>query len=117
MTDFGLARLQGVSDLTITGDMPGTLRYMSPEQADGGRVLDPRTDVYALAVTLYELLTGVPAFDNPERQKLLRQIAYDEPAPPRKRNPQIPRELETIVLKAMAKEPDQRYSIGAGTCR
>ena len=110
VTDFGLAHLKGVSDLTNTGDMPGTLRYMSPEQADGKRGLDPRSDLYSLAATLYELLTAVPAFDNPDRQKLLRQISCDEPVSPRKRNPQIPRDLETIVQKAMAKEPDQRYS-------
>jgi eukaryotic-like serine/threonine-protein kinase len=109
VSDFGLAHLQGVNDLTLTGDMLGTLKYMSPEQAAGGRILDPRTDVYALGATLYELLTTVPAFDAADRQELLRQIAFDEPLPLNQRDARIPRDLETIVLKAMAKEPAHRY--------
>ena len=73
VTDFGLARLEEVGDrpggggLTESGDLPGTLRYMSPEQAAGGRVLDPRTDVYSLGATLYELLAGRPAFGGTDR--------------------------------------------------
>ncbi len=116
VTDFGLARLEGVADrpggggLTESGDRPGTLRYMSPEQAAGGRVLDPRSDVYSLGATLYELLAGRPAFDGTDRAELLRRIAHDEPAPPRRLDPAIPRDLETIVGKAMAKEPERRYA-------
>jgi serine/threonine protein kinase len=111
ITDFGLARLQGDSDLTQTGDLLGTLRYMSPEQATARQVVvDHRTDIYSLGVTLYELLTSRPAFDGGERQELLRRVATEEPTPPRRLDPTIPRDLETIVLKAMAKEPDGRYA-------
>jgi len=110
ITDFGLARLETDSGLTITGDVVGTARYMSPEQALAKRVtVDHRTDVYSLGVTLYELLTLEPAFRGRDRQELFRQIAFEEPRPPRRVNPAVPVELETIVLKAMAKAPDERY--------
>jgi serine/threonine protein kinase/tetratricopeptide (TPR) repeat protein len=109
--DFGLARtLQEDLGLTRTGDLVGTLRYMSPEQVRGdGAAIDPRADVYALGVTLYELLTLRPAFDVRDRQELIRRILEDEPVAPRRINASIPRDLETIVLKAMAKEPSARY--------
>jgi serine/threonine protein kinase len=111
VTDFGLARFQGNNELTLTGDLLGTLRYMSPEQALAKRgVVDHRTDIYSLGTTLFELLTLRPAFDGRDRQELLRQIALEEPTAPRRLNPALPRDLETIVLKAMAKEPDGRYS-------
>jgi WD40 repeat protein len=91
--------------------MLGTLRYMSPEQALAKRgYLDHRTDIYSLGATLYELLTLRPAIDGQDRQQVLRKIAQDEPAPPRKLNASIPRELETILLKAMTKEPASRYA-------
>ena len=110
ITDFGLARFSGESSLTGTGDVVGTLRYMSPEQALARRgVVDQRTDIYALGTTLYELLTLRPAFGGRDHQELLRQIALDEPVPPRRLNPAVPHDLETIVLKAMAKDPDGRY--------
>src|SRR5262249_15446833 len=86
-------------------------RYMSPEQALGQRlVLDHRTDLYGLGATLYELLTLVPAFPGANRQELLRQIAWEEPKLPRRLNAAVPVELETIVLKAMAKTPAERYA-------
>jgi eukaryotic-like serine/threonine-protein kinase len=110
VTDFGLARWGVGADLSGSGDAPGTLRYMSPEQAAGGRVLDPRSDVYSLGATLYELLAGRPAFAGSDRADLLRRIAQVEPIPPRRIDPTIPRDLETIVGKAMAKEPDRRYA-------
>jgi serine/threonine protein kinase/tetratricopeptide (TPR) repeat protein len=113
VTDFGLACFQGIRDLTASGDLLGTVRYMSPEQASGGRILDPRSDVYSLGATLYEMLTGRPAFDGNDRQELIRQIASSEPIAPRKLDPSIPRDLETIVCKAMAKEPERRYSTAA----
>jgi serine/threonine protein kinase len=110
VTDFGLAHVQGQAGLTMTGDLVGTLRYMSPEQALAKRVpIDHRADVYSLGATLYELLTLEPAFRGRDRQELLRQIAFDEPRPPRKLNRAIPAELETVVLKAMAKSPAERY--------
>lgn len=110
VTDFGMARLQGESDLTHTGDLVGTLKYMSPEQASGRRgSVDGRTDVYSLGATLYELLTLRPAFSGDDRHELLRSVAHDTPAPPRSIDPAIPVDLETIVLKAMARDPAARY--------
>jgi serine/threonine protein kinase len=110
VTDFGLAHMQqGEGGLTMTGDLIGTLRYMSPEQALAKRVvLDHRTDIYSLGVTLYELLILWPAFDGNDRQELLRQVAFEEPVRPRRLNKAIPVELETIVLKGMEKRPQDR---------
>jgi serine/threonine protein kinase/tetratricopeptide (TPR) repeat protein len=111
VTDFGLARLQQNTSLTVTGDILGTLRYMSPEQALAKRVpVDHRTDIYSLGVTLYETLTLRPAIDGNDRQEILRRLAQEEPRPPRKINPSLPADLETIVLKAMAKDPGSRYA-------
>jgi serine/threonine protein kinase len=111
ITDFGLALFQADAQLTLTGDMLGTLRYMSPEQAEGDRVvLDHRTDIYSLGITLYELMTLEPAFGGSDRQLLLQRIKGDEPSAPRSVDERIPRELETIVLKAIAKAPRDRYA-------
>jgi serine/threonine protein kinase len=112
ITDFGLARIESdaTAGLTMTGDLLGTLRYMSPEQAEGRlAILDHRTDIYSLGITLYELLTLRPAFPAADRQVLLRQIAMDEPPTPRKLNPAIPADLETVLLKSIAKDPRDRY--------
>jgi serine/threonine protein kinase len=114
VSDFGLAQFQSDAGLTLTGDLLGTLRYVSPEQALARRgVVDHRTDVYSLGVTLYELLTGEPAFNGQDREEVLRQISREEPRLPRRLNRAIPADLETIVLKAMAKRADERY----GTAR
>jgi WD40 repeat protein len=111
VTDFGLAHLQGDASLTVSGDLLGTPRYMSPEQARAGRaVIDHRTDVYSLGATLYELLTRQPAFPGDNPADLLHQIAEDEPISPRRLDPTVPADLEVIVLKAMAKEPAERYA-------
>jgi eukaryotic-like serine/threonine-protein kinase len=111
VTDFGLAQVQSDTRLTMTGDLVGTLRYMSPEQALAKRVVvDHRTDVYSLGATLYELLTLEPAFAGTDRQELLRQIAFEEPRLPRRRNKAIPAELEIIMLKALEKNPAERYA-------
>jgi tetratricopeptide (TPR) repeat protein/serine/threonine protein kinase len=111
VTDFGLAHCQNQAGLTMSGDLVGTLRYMSPEQALAKRVLiDHRTDVYSLGVTLYELLTLEPAYHGSDRQELLRQIAFEEPRPLRRLNKPVPAELETVVLKAMEKNPAERYA-------
>jgi serine/threonine protein kinase len=110
ITDFGLAQLPSDSRLTLTGDLVGTLRYMSPEQAKGGNAtLDHRTDIYSLGATLYELLTLEPALSGKNREELLCQAAASEYLPPRRLNRAVPAELETIVLKAMANEPGDRY--------
>lgn len=111
VTDFGLARFQAEADLTATGDLLGTLRYMSPEQAAGQTALiDQRTDVYSLGVTLYQLLTLEVPFDGSDRQSLLRRITDEEPRSPRRIRPAIPVDLETIVLKAIAKTREHRYT-------
>jgi serine/threonine protein kinase len=111
LTDFGLAQIQANANLTLSGDIIGTLRYMSPEQATGGRgLIDHRTDVYSLGVTLYELLALRPAFAADDRQALLDDISFREPRLLRSLDPSIPIELETIVQKSMAKSPGDRYS-------
>src|SRR5262249_55077473 len=100
VTDFGLARFQGDASLTAPGDLVGTLRYMSPEQATADHaVVDQRTDVYSLGATLYELVALRPVFDGSDRQALFRRIAAEEPRRPRAVRPSVPRDLETIILK------------------
>jgi WD40 repeat protein/serine/threonine protein kinase len=114
VTDFGLATTQTDTGLTMTGELLGTLRYMSPEQAAGDRAkTDYRTDIYSLGITLFELLTGQPAFADTDRKLLLRRILEDNPQPPRSIDPAIPRDLETIVLKATEKDPQARYDSAA----
>jgi serine/threonine protein kinase len=114
ITDFGVAQFHAQAELTQTGDLIGTLRYMSPEQASGQRVLlDHRTDIYALGATLYELTTLQPIFAGQTRAELLNQILHQEPRAPRAVDPTVPVELETIILKAVSKAPADRY----GTAR
>jgi serine/threonine protein kinase/Flp pilus assembly protein TadD len=115
VTDFGLACCQGDPGLTGTNEQPGTLRYMSPEQALGPRaVVDHRTDVWGLGVTLYELLTLEPACPVSSHQELLARIASEATVPaPRRLNACVPVELETIVLKAVARNADERYATAA----
>ncbi len=110
ITDFGLALIEANSSFTVTGEILGTLRYMSPEQVSGERaVIDHRTDIYSFGVTLYELLTLQPVFTAGDRPEFLRQIAVDEPRPLRQLNEAIPADLETIITKAMSKDAGERY--------
>lgn len=114
VTDFGLARLEKDPGVTRSGELLGTLRYMSPEQALGrGMSADQRTDVYSLGATLYELLTLAPAFDGCDREVLARQSAELDPIPPRRLDPSIPRDFEIIVMKALSKDPADRYASAA----
>ena len=114
ITDFGLARIEADAGMTMTGDLLGTLRYMSPEQTLGKRVMvDHRSDIYSLGVTLYELLTLRPPFAAEDRHELLRQISFDEPQSFRHISPRIAKDLETIVLKAIEKNPADRYVTAA----
>ncbi len=106
ITDFGLAKADG-DGLTTTGDIFGTLRYMAPERFRGQG--DARADIYALGLTLYELLTLRPAYDSSDRMKLIEQIKSDEPPRPRSIDSRVPRDLETIVLKSIEKDPGLRY--------
>ncbi len=106
IADFGLAKGED-EGLTQSGDILGTLRYMAPERFRGEG--DARADVYALGLTLYELLTLHPGFDHSDRLRLIEQIKTEEPQKPRAVDARIPRDLETIVLKAIEKDPKARY--------
>lgn len=108
ITDFGLAQIQSGGDLSRTGDLIGTVRYMSPEQIRGEHV-DARTDVFSLGVTLYELCAGEPAFDSDSRQQLLEAIVNREAVSLRLHDSAIPKDLQTIIEKAIAKDPAERY--------
>ncbi|HTU18085.1 MAG TPA: serine/threonine-protein kinase [Gemmataceae bacterium] len=107
LTDFGLAKLAEQNNLTSTGDLVGTLQYLAPESLNSQT--DARSDVYSLGLTLYELLTLAPPFPESNPARLLQQVSMREPARPRKLNPAIPRDLETVILKAIAREPAHRY--------
>jgi eukaryotic-like serine/threonine-protein kinase len=111
VTDFGLAKAEDSEELTSAGDIVGTIRYMAPERFEGHA--DPRSDVYALGLTLYEMLTLRPAFDSTDRARLIDRIARESPPVPRKLDPRIPRDLETVVLKAITREPAARYPTAA----
>jgi serine/threonine-protein kinase len=107
LTDFGLAKVSGTPDLTRTGDLLGTLRYLAPERFQGHA--DIRSDIYSLGLTLYEALALRPAFDDVVHLRLMQQITTSDPPRLDQLNPQLPRDLVTVVHKAMAKDPSDRY--------
>ena len=111
VADFGLAKASDTVDLTDSGDVIGTLRYMAPERFAGR--CDARSDVYSLGLTLYEILSLRPAFEAPDRHALMRLVMGETPEPLRKLVPNLPRDLGTIVAKATAREPAQRYTTAA----
>jgi serine/threonine-protein kinase len=111
ITDFGLARrLEGGGELTLSGVPMGTPGYMAPEQARGQKdVIGPATDVYALGAILYEMLTGRPPFRAQTAVATLQQVLAEGPVPPARLNSGVPRDLETVCLKCLRKQPEQRY--------
>ena len=110
VTDFGLARRLADPGITHHDSLLGTPRYMSPEQARTSGTIDGRTDVYSLGATLYELLTLRPPFDGRTAAELIDQIGQQEPVAPTHIDRRVPRDLETIALKALAKRPADRYA-------
>ena len=111
VTDFGLAkRLEVEEGDTLSGHVVGTPSYMAPEQAAGrGSLIGPPADIYALGAILYETLTGRPPFKGPSTIETLTQVIYSDPVPPSRLQPRVPRDVDTICLKCLAKEPARRY--------
>ncbi|MGB6045305.1 MAG: serine/threonine-protein kinase [Pirellulales bacterium] len=114
VTDFGLAKLQQAGDsLTRAGDVVGTPSYMAPEQARDAAHVTPAADVYGIGATLYQLVTGRPPFQAATAVETLRQVMYEEPVLPSQLNPEVDRDVETICLKCLQKEPTRRYESAA----
>ncbi len=111
LADFGLAKLADDLTLTASGELSGTLRYLAPECLRDRA--DARSDIYSLGLTLYELLLGQPVFLELDRVRLLHQIEAHQVVPPRRLNSALPRDIETIILKAIAREPSARYATAA----
>jgi WD40 repeat protein/serine/threonine protein kinase/tetratricopeptide (TPR) repeat protein len=111
VADFGLAKTSDADDLTHTGDILGTIRYMAPERFSGN--CDARSDVYSLGLTLYELVALRPAYEASDRHRLMERVLHEEPERLKKLAPSVPRDLETIIVKAMARDPDVRYATAA----
>jgi serine/threonine protein kinase len=109
ITDFGLARIHTGEEITLTGDVVGTLRYMSPEQLEGVTVVDQRTDIYSLGLTIYELIAGRPAYAARRRADLIREKVEQHPRALSRTARSVPVDLEKIVFKAISREPANRY--------
>lgn len=110
VVDFGLARVTTERSLTTTGELLGTPKYMSPEQADGQGGLGPATDIYSIGVTLFEMVALRPPFDEDDPARLLVRIVMDEAPRPSELRAGIPRDLETVIMKCLEKEPSGRYA-------
>ncbi|MFM7298117.1 MAG: serine/threonine protein kinase, partial [Planctomycetota bacterium] len=108
LLDFGIARARGESTITQQGMLVGTVLYMSPEQVRGARI-DHRSDIFAVGLVMYEMLTGVRAFERDSSLKTLKAIVQEKPLNPREMNPEIPMEVVKILSKALEKNPDRRY--------
>src|SRR5262245_14781455 len=108
VTDFGIAR-SGASQMTEAGSIIGTAQYLSPEQARGAPV-DPRSDIYSIGIVLYEMLTGSVPFTGDTPLEIAMKHLSAVPAPPSEKRPDIPRDLDLVVLRALAKNPDDRYA-------
>jgi hypothetical protein len=116
LTDFGIARIVGATQFTQTGALAGTPAYMSPEQGQGERG-DERSDIYSLGVMLYEMVTGTVPYDADTPFAVIMQH-ISEPLPlPRKINPNVPEEVERVILKALSKNPDDRYQTAGGMAK
>ncbi len=115
IADFGLARhFEGEPALTLSGARIGTPSYMAPEQVIGkAGTIGPAADIYALGAVLYEMLTGRPPFRGETAAETERQVIHDEPVSPSRLNTKVPRDLETICLKCLSKEPQRRYASAA----
>ena len=111
VADFGLAKTAEADDLTHTGDILGTIRYMAPERFSGH--CDARSDVYSLGLTLYELIALRPAYEASDRHRLMERVLHEEPDRLKKVAPGAPRDLETIITKAIARDPAMRYATAA----
>ncbi len=111
VADFGLAKTAEADDLTHTGDILGTIRYMAPERFSGH--CDARSDVYSLGLTLYELVALRPAYEASDRHRLMERVLHEEPERLKKLAPGVPRDLETIIAKATARDPAMRYATAA----
>ncbi|MCR4317243.1 MAG: protein kinase [Planctomycetes bacterium] len=118
IADFGLASIEGVGTLTRTGDVIGTPAYMSPEQARGEfELLDARSDLYSLAATVYEIITGQSVVKAVDVRNAVLEVLTKNPTPPRKLNQAVPKDFETIILKSLEKEPQHRYLTAAEFAR
>jgi formylglycine-generating enzyme required for sulfatase activity len=113
LLDFGLARDQDSARLTLSGEIQGSPYYLAPETIRGQRAPDPRSDVYALGVTLYECLTGNVPFQGETFEVVMHRILFFTTPPPRRANASLSRDLETVVMKALEKDPNRRYASAA----
>jgi serine/threonine protein kinase len=112
--DFGVAKAVDSSSISITGVRVGTPRYMSPEQIQGNQEIGPAADLYALGAVMYEVFTGNPVFEDEDLMPLLLNHLSEEPIPPRDIDPSIPREVEEVILRLLAKNPKERDADAAG---